>query len=197
MNYRVLQVFLIIFFINGCSTLNPYESAIRYNKYEEIQLDQNILKLSYSGHSNQSMIQAEALFLYQCSVRTLENGFDYFIVNDLQKEIKIRRTIVSQASQGSFSSTTQIQNTQPSVISRGSGSRKVVVLPSPSFANTQGTYTSPKTTYQEVVHESPRITALIKMFKGKKSDELSDAYDAKQLSKYLGERINKRKESKN
>lgn len=142
------------------------------------------------------MVQAEALFLYQCAIKTHENGYDYFSVNEFQKEIKVARTIQSKASTGQFNSNTQLQTTQPTVVTHSSGPRSVVVAPSPSFARTEGTYISPEVTLTEVIKESPRITGLIKMIKGEKPEESTEIYEAKKLITYLGETINKKKNPK-
>ena len=77
---NVILVLLSAFFMNGCAT--TYKELGRSGGYHEIQLDENIFKVTFSGNGYTSMEMAKDFALLRSAELTIEKGYKYFSLID-------------------------------------------------------------------------------------------------------------------
>jgi len=75
---KAIGVLICVLFVQGCAT--TYKSIGRQGGYSEIQLDENIFKVSFSGNGHTSIERSEDFTLLRSAELTLNNGFKYFTI---------------------------------------------------------------------------------------------------------------------
>lgn len=77
---KLMFICFCTLFLQSCST--PYQLIGLRGGYSEIQLDENVFKVSFSGNGYTSRERATDFTLLRCAEITLEKGFEYFAVID-------------------------------------------------------------------------------------------------------------------
>ncbi len=70
----------IVLFIQGCAT--SYQPLDFGGGYREVQLDENVFKVSFRGNDSTHQERATDFTLLRSAELTLENGFKYFVIVD-------------------------------------------------------------------------------------------------------------------
>jgi len=83
MKYFVLVSLLAV---AGCAT--PYQSKGFTGGYSEVQLDENVFKVSFRGNGYTSKERAANFALLRAGEVALRNGFKYFIIADLSNSTR-------------------------------------------------------------------------------------------------------------
>ena len=78
MKYLLLVCLLVV---AGCAT--PYQSKGFTGGYSEVQLDENVFKVSFRGNGYTGKERAANFALLRAGEVALKNGFKYFIIADL------------------------------------------------------------------------------------------------------------------
>lgn len=154
---RVVTLFVTssTIFITACATI--YQPMGFTGGYSDVQLDKNTIQVTFRGNAYVSRETVSTYLLYRCAETTVEHGFDYFVIVD--RDVDVTHGAITTA--GHYSGTTYYS---------GGGT-----------AWTHGTYTPGQT----VPYRKYGITAVIKMYKGEKPEDLPNAYNAKELMGYL------------
>ncbi len=99
----------IVLFIQGCAT--SYQPLDFGGGYREVQLDENVFKVSFRGNDSTHQERATDFTLLRSAELTLENGFKYFVIVD---EKTATRTSWDTTSDG-FGGLTTTAISKPSV----------------------------------------------------------------------------------
>ena len=129
--------------------------------YSDSRIDSNTVRVSFYGNGFTGKESVEHDMLYQCNEVTIQDGYDYFVI------------VTGGTSPVDSSFTTPGTYTQNTTYSYGS-------------SDTSGTY-QPVQTVNVRKFES---SVMIKMFNGKKPVGLLNAYDARELIKYMNPQVN-------
>lgn len=119
---------LAAIFIQGCST--PYKHSGFRGGYSEIQLDENVFKVSFRGNGYTGRERASDFTLLRCAELALENGYKYFVIINANsytsKSIYTTPTTFNTTGNGQCSSTTTTTGGQTYIISKPSSSNIIV-----------------------------------------------------------------------
>ena len=182
-SYKLIKSTLILVFcliLIGCATPTPYGPMTKSfgsgsGGYTDSRLDANTVRVSFKSNPYNSSDKIQDYFLYRSAELTLEYGYDYFVV--LNNKFNQKYKTISTP--GEYKTTTvykdEHEHEHPSYFKHASPQ-----------TNTHTTYT-PATT--EVVEAYRLVTGTIKMFNGQKPVGNTDAYDAKEIKKFLGPSI--------
>jgi hypothetical protein len=159
MKWLIFAALVIIELLVGCAT--PYQPRGLAGGFSEIQLDQNTVRVFFRGNAKTPPDTIETYTLYRCAEVTLEKGFDYFIIVESGMDVQ-HGAIVSP---GSYQSTTNVTSMSPGY----------------ATGTTTGTYTpSVVTPFRKF-----GSATTIKLFRGEKPANLTNAYSAQELKTYL------------
>ena len=79
-----MKQFVIILFavllIQGCAT--TYKSSGNMGGYKDVQLDENVFKVTFNGNGYTSFERAADFVLLRCAELALNNGYSYFVIVD-------------------------------------------------------------------------------------------------------------------
>jgi hypothetical protein len=139
----------------------PYQSKGFGGGYSDSRIDSNTVRVSFYGNGFTGKESVENDMLYRCSEVTIQDGYDYFVI------------VTGGTSPVDSSFTTPGTYTQNTTYNYGS-------------SYTSGTY-QPGQTVNVRKFES---SVMIKMFSGKKPAGLLNAYDARELIKYMKPQVN-------
>lgn len=155
-------VAVLVLALSACAT--PYGKYGLLGGYTDSRIDSNTFSISVdnNAYTNQQTTSMHAL--YRAAELTVENGFDYFV-------------IVS-----SVSNPTSMAMTMPST----STSQTSINTYGSTGTATTTTHYAPTTVVPLVF---PNSTLVIKSFKGAKPADQANAYDAREVMKYLGPQI--------
>ena len=159
--FKLLFPLLIL---TGCCT-TPYQPVGWGGGYSNVQLDSNTIKVSFRGNGYTSRDTVENYLLYRCAETTVQHGYDYFMIVDSSADVKHG----SYTTPGSYRATT---NTFATGYGYGT-------------STTSGTYSPGQT----ITYRKHSATAIIKMFEGEKPQNLTNAYNARELMGYLSSHI--------
>ncbi len=143
--------------VTGCST--PYQQRGFRGGYSETRVGQDTVLVSFKGNGFTSKERVQLYLLYRCAEVTQHYGYDYFVIAS-------GGTDAATSYHSNYSS-----NTTASTIGAGNS----------AFASAQ-TFGSGTT----IPVRKYGTDAMIKMFKGKKPADNSNAYDARETLQYLG-----------
>lgn len=148
--------------IAGCAT--PYGKSGLTGGYTDTQIDSNTFTVSVDTNGFTSQQTTSLHALYRAAELTIERGYDYFVI--VGQGANATQTAVSIP--GTSTSNTTIHGTGQS-----------------AYARTTTTY-APATIVPMVF---PNATVTVKAFKGQKPEGDPNAYDAKEVMKYIGPQI--------
>lgn len=153
-------IFTII--LTACAT--PYGKYGLLGGFNDSRIDENTFSISVdtNGFTSQQTTSMQAL--YRAAELTVENGFDFFVIvnsgnNPSSMAMAMPSTSTSNTTINSYGST--------------------------AYART--TTTHAPTTVMPIVF--PNSTIVIKSFKGKKPEDMSNAYDARSVMKFLAPQL--------
>jgi len=165
----VLSMVAVVVLI-GCAT--RYQKSGATGGYSDAQIDANTFLVEFRGNGYTSRQTVEKYLLFRCAEVTAEAGYDFFIT--VGGGVESKDYSHTTTTPGHFSSSTSGSATSFGNMATGS-------------ATTTGTYTPPKTnTYNYTKHGG---SVRIKGFKGEKPTDNQNAYDAREIMKYLGPSI--------
>jgi hypothetical protein len=141
--------------LSGCAT--PYQAKGFHGGYKDTQIDSNTEMVSFRGNGFTDRQTVQSYLLYRCAQVTVEAGYDYFILTS--NDTEAREGTISTPS--AYSSTTTAS-------AFGVGNSAF------GQAQTTGTITPG----QAIPITKYGANAIIRMFKGKKPMDDSEAYDA-------------------
>jgi len=148
----------------GCAT--PYQKSGFGGGYSDTQLQDDVFSVRFRGNAYTSRATVQKYLLLRCAELTVENGYDYFII--------LERADTAKHSTYTAPARTTYQGTiQSSSYGRG-------MLPSYQTYGTATTYGGQTYHFSKPVSE-----CVIKCFKGKKPENMLNAFDANQLRDYL------------
>ncbi len=85
-NIKLYLLLILAIFMQSCAT--PYQSYNMYNGgYSEVQLDENMFKVSFNGNEATSIETAEDFTLLRSAELTLLHNYNYFIIVDSKTRI--------------------------------------------------------------------------------------------------------------
>jgi hypothetical protein len=166
---RYTKLFFTLYLItmlSGCVT--PYQQKGFMGGYTDSRLDSNTVRVSFYGNHHTARETVENDMLYRCAEVTLKDGYDYFVIVSGDTT----PTYGSYTTPGTYN---QYTNTTLNI----NGSNGY------ASSSTQGYY-QPGQTIHTRKFES---TVMIKMFKGKKPMDFTNAYDAHELIQYMKPQI--------
>lgn len=169
---KMRKIAIVSFLLLGCST--PYQPMGFGGGYSDVQYDRNTIKVSFRGNAFISKDTVNNYLLYRCAETTTEHGYDYFIIVDSNSDIKYS----TYTTPGRYE-----EKTRASGNLYGYGNR----INASGTSHTAGTYYPSKTT----TFKKHKITAMIKMFNGRKPKNEKNAYNARELMHYLSPNIAK------
>jgi hypothetical protein len=143
----------------GCST--PYGKYGALGGYTDSRIDANTFSISVDNNGFTSQQTTSMHAMYRASELTVENGFDYFVIASGTSN----PTSMAMAMPSSSTSTTTLN----------------------AYGSTATTTQYAPVTVVPVVF--PNSTLIIKSFKGTKPTDQANAYDAREVMKYLGPQI--------
>jgi len=157
---------LAISALSACAT--PYQAKGFRGGYSDIRIDSNTVMVAYRGNAYTDRQTVQSYLLYRCAQVTVGDGYDYFVLTGADTE----------ARQGAISTpSTYSSTTSASAIASGNS----------AFGHSQ-TFGAVNPG-QTITYTKYGANAVIKMFKGKKPLEDSQAYDAHEAIQYMGPRI--------
>jgi hypothetical protein len=159
---KEVLVIAIAVMLCGCAT--PYGKYGLAGGYTDVRIDENTFSISVDNNGYTSQQTTSMHALYRAAELTVENGFDYFIIATGASNPKSG----VMALPGSSTSNTTISGYGPS-------------------ASARTTTTYGPTMFVPVVF--PNAAMVIKSFRGTKPDNVSNAYDARTVMKYVGPQI--------
>ncbi len=154
----------LLLFSAGCAT-GYHRQGWTGGGYSESQLQEDTFRVSFKGNAFVDKEKAQDYLLLKCAEITLDHGFDYFIIL------------------GEEDSTAVSSYTTPTNISTQSTSYGTGTYTQHTTGN--ATITGGDTYY----FSKPRSTCIIKCFKGKKPNDLPNAFTAYQLIGYLKDKV--------
>lgn len=158
---KIIMV-VILLFSTGCAT--GYHRQGWTGGYNESQLQEDTFRVSFKGNAFVDKETVQDYLLLRCAEITIDHGFDYFVIL------------------GEENSTAVSNHTTPTHVSAQSTSHG-----NANYSQTKGnaTITGGDTQYLS----KPKSNCIIKCFKGKKPDDLPNAFTAYQLIGYLKEKV--------
>jgi len=156
----------------GCAT--PYQPKGLTGGYSDAQIDSNTYRVAFKGNGYTSREKVNNYLLVRCAEITVESGHDYFIILDSDTE----RKHSTYTTQGYYTGSTTGYATASGNMAYGT-------------ATTHGTYTPGQTFH----HSKYGASAMIKVYNGEKPTNDPNAFDGREVMKYLGSQI-KRKDTK-
>jgi len=75
---HLITFILIVLIVQGCAT--GYKKVGFKGGYSEIQLDENVFKVSFRGNAYTGREKASDFALLRCAELALEKGFEYFAI---------------------------------------------------------------------------------------------------------------------
>lgn len=177
----VLGMVVVIVFI-GCPT--RYQKTGATGGYSDARIDANTFLVEFHGNGFTSRQTVETYLLYRCAEVTVEAGYDFFVI--VGGGVETNDSTNTTTTPGHFaSSTSGTATTSGSAMAFGNMATGSATTS--GSATTTGTYTAPQTnTYTITTHGG---SVRIKGFKGEKPTDNPNAYDARELLKYLGPSI--------
>ena len=163
-------VIITIGLLVGCAT--PYQRRGFLGGYSDTQVDSNTFLVEFEGNAHTSRETVEIYFLYRCAELTAESSEDYFILEG--KDVEAMQNLMTTP--GQYTSYTTYVNpptstTEPTVVR----------------ATTTGTYYPPET----LASTTYTVRATVKIFNGSKPSDNPNAYEAREVLRYLEPRIHK------
>lgn len=155
MKHFNFPIILTIFFVLNACT-TPYQAKGFMGGYSDSRIDSNTVRVSFYGNSYTSQEKVENGMLYRCAEVTLQDGYDYFVI----ASGSTTPTYSSYTTPGTYNEYTQY----------GYGT-----------SSTFGTYQPGQT----ITNRRFESSVLIKMFNGKKPTDMTNAYDARELTSYM------------
>lgn len=152
--------------VSGCAT--PYQQSSFRGGYSDVRIDSNTVMVSFRGNAFTGRQTAQSYLLYRSAQVTINDGYDYFVVEN--GDIETKHGFISTPS--TYQSTT-------SVSAYGIGNSAF------GQAQTTGTIHPGQT----VPYTKYGAHAVIKMFKGKKPADDPQAYDAHEVIQYMGPQV--------
>ncbi|OGT05854.1 MAG: hypothetical protein A2103_03770 [Gammaproteobacteria bacterium GWF2_41_13] len=109
---KIMPLILCVFILAACAT--PYQPMGYRGGYSNMQLSDDIYKVTFAGNGFSSREYVNDLLLYRCAELANENRYDYFLMlndseNKTESQYTTPSTISSQStgfSSGSFSGNT-------------------------------------------------------------------------------------------
>lgn len=157
----------LILALIACST--PYQPKSILGGYTDTRLDSNTVRVSFYGNGYTNREGVENKMLYRCAEVTLQDSYDYFI-------IAVGDTIPTFSSYTTPSTYNQYTNTNFNFYGNNNAS---------AVSSTTGYYQPSQTIYTRKFESS----VIIKMFNGTKPTGIPNAYDARELIRYLKPQI--------
>ncbi len=87
---KFIIVATIALLMQGCAT--PYQATGFTGGYDEIQLDENVFKVSFRGNGYTGRERATNFTLLRSAELTLEKGYKYFVIVE---EAQLTRTVTT------------------------------------------------------------------------------------------------------
>jgi hypothetical protein len=165
---RVRRSCVVAMLLLGSSCATGYHEGGLFGGYRDEQLDSNTWRVSFSGNSSTARATVERYLMYRCAEVTVNAGFDYFVIAGGNTQ----RSEFTQSGPGTYMGQTSGYVTSSGDTAHGQ-------------TQTTGTY-FPGATSTAVSYGS---FAIIKAFKGNKPSDNPNAYNAKDVMKYIGPRI--------
>ena len=82
--------------LGACATPTPYQPNIRGQKvsggYSEVQLEADRFRVTFTGNSLTSRETVEGSLLYRAAELTVQQGYDWFIIEDREMERQVERS---------------------------------------------------------------------------------------------------------
>lgn len=169
---KILAAVGLTFLVAACATSTPYAPASEGRGYgfSEQRIENNRYRVMFRGNSSTTRETVETFLLYRASELTLQNGFDYFVVNEQDTEAN-----------RSLSTTTTGPAFGPAFYGRYGFGRYRYGFPYYAYGFGWGlpydSYTREITRYSAV--------AFVSMFKGDKPEDDPRAFDARDVSENL------------
>lgn len=112
----LLTITLFIFALTGCAT--PYQQkSFLMGGYDEVQLGENIFKISFRGNGYTSSGRATDYTLLRSAEVALENGYEYFAIIDedqsTKQNLSVTQTNVNIVTKPSSSNTIYCYKDKP------------------------------------------------------------------------------------
>ena len=168
----------VLLFSAGCAT--GYQRQGWSGGYSESQLQEDTFRVSFKGNAFVDKERVQDYLLLRCAEITIDHGFDYFII--LGEEDSTAVSSYTTPTNISAQSTSY-GNTNYS--GRVSGNTIYGTGAYTQQTNGNATITGGDTYY----FSKPRSNCVIKCFKGKKPDDLPNAFTAYQLIGYLKDKV--------
>lgn len=164
----IFSLILLTFFVfwGCCAIPTPYQPKASTGGYSDIQLDHNTVRVTFRGNAFLPKEKVEAYLLYRCAEVTLDLGFDYFVIVE------------------------NVSDVTPGVISTP-GIYTGSTYQYGYGTTTYGTYIPGQT----IPIKKHTGSALIKLFKGDKPENIPDGFMAKELKGYLKPHIERPNEN--
>jgi hypothetical protein len=156
---RLLTIMFLAVLVAGCAT--SYQREGFSGGFQEVQLDENVFRVSFRGNGYTSLERAEEMALLRSAELTLQKGFTHFAILDARSREQIE------------SYTTPATSTTNATV--GGTGRSYSATTTTTGGDTS-TYAKPRTTNTIMCFVGrPKIAALV--------------YDAKFLCRTLGEKF--------
>jgi hypothetical protein len=168
--FLALLPFLLL--LSGCAT--AYKPQGPMGGYSDMQFDKNTIEVSFRGNGYTSQETVEHYLLYRCAEVTIEHGYDYFVMADNHTDANL-----------SFITTPSTYTATSNGYTSGFGNSNSTFIT--GNTTTTGTYYPG----QIIPMHKYKSTVVIKMFKGKKPENLPNTYNARELIKYMSPNIQK------
>lgn len=174
---RVILVSVLLFSA-GCAT--GYHKQSWTGGYSESQLQEDVFRVAFKGNAYIDKEKVQDYLLLRCAEISIDHGFDYFVI--LGEE---NSTAVSSYTTPTNVSTQSTSYGNANYSGRVSGNNLYGTGTYSQQTSGTATITGGDTYY----FSKPRSNCVIKCFKGKKPDDLPNAFTAYQLIGYLKDKV--------
>lgn len=174
-SYLLVALLIVSGMLAGCAT--PYQPKKGHGfGYSDVQLDNDSVKVSFSGNGDTSKDTVENYALFRCAEVTLQRGFDYFSIIEtvLDKDVTVTQSI-PQKSEGKH------KHSEEPKAEKTKSDRVLAVLDILVNDDKETVTTTTSSRYESTLY--------IRLFRGKKPKDRSHTYDARELMQNLAPHI--------